>query len=204
MFTQTAVGRKPAPWGRIAPGERVWMKWTGGPVVATARVAGFRQLSDTTPSMLREAVSGFALHELEAYWSSLPGRFDGLAIFLTDETWLNEPLEVRGRSHGASWLVFNTEADRIRWLSAQPVTQPTPVRDPRGPRTAGPGVRFTVFRRDNFTCQYCGRRAPHVPLHVDHVIPRSQGGRTEIANLRTACSLCNLGKSDTPLDPKPA
>jgi 5-methylcytosine-specific restriction endonuclease McrA len=70
------------------------------------------------------------------------------------------------------------------------------LKDPRGSRTAGASLRFSVFRRDSFTCQYCGRRAPSVPLHVDDIVPWSSGGKTEFSNLRTACSVCNLGKSD--------
>ena len=54
-----------------------------------------------------------------------------------------------------------------------------------------PRVRLTrreVFLRDNFTCQYCGRRAPEVVLHADHVQPWIPGGPTSLENLRTACS----------------
>ena len=176
------------------------MKWTGGPVVAKATVAGFRQLAAATPSELREAVAGFALHALDTYWSSLAPHFDALAIFLTQETWLTEPIDVTGRSHGSSWLVFNTQADRATWMTSTVVRSQRVSRDPRGPRTAGPAVRFAVFRRDSYTCQYCGRRAPSVPLHVDHVIPWARGGQTELSNLRTACSVCNLGKSDSDAD----
>ncbi|WP_395504748.1 HNH endonuclease [Ectopseudomonas hydrolytica] len=57
-------------------------------------------------------------------------------------------------------------------------------------------VRFEVFKRDNFTCQYCGAKAPDVILHVDHINPVSKGGDNEIINLVTACQPCNLGKSD--------
>lgn len=57
-------------------------------------------------------------------------------------------------------------------------------------------IRWVVFQRDNFTCQYCGRSAPDVVLHVDHVIPVSRGGGDDLDNLRTACSACNIGKSD--------
>ncbi|MDU4249043.1 HNH endonuclease [Pseudomonas sp.] len=57
-------------------------------------------------------------------------------------------------------------------------------------------VRFEVFKRDNFTCQYCGAKAPDVVLHVDHINPVSKGGDNEIINLVTACLPCNLGKSD--------
>lgn len=37
-------------------------------------------------------------------------------------------------------------------------------------------LRFEVFKRDLFTCQYCGKRAPDVVLEVDHIKPVSKGG----------------------------
>lgn len=60
-------------------------------------------------------------------------------------------------------------------------------------------VRFEVFKRDSFTCQYCGCKAPDVILHVDHINPVSKGGDNEIINLITSCADCNLGKSDRTL-----
>lgn len=57
-------------------------------------------------------------------------------------------------------------------------------------------VRFEVFKRDSFTCQYCGAKAPDTILHVDHINPVSKGGDNEIINLVTSCESCNLGKSD--------
>jgi len=58
-----------------------------------------------------------------------------------------------------------------------------------------PRVRLTkreIFRRDNYTCQYCGRESRN--LTVDHVIPRHLGGEHEWANLVSACPACNLRK----------
>ncbi len=55
-------------------------------------------------------------------------------------------------------------------------------------------VRFGILQRDNFTCQYCGRSAPDVILHVDHKIAVVDGGTDEDENLITACSACNIGK----------
>jgi 5-methylcytosine-specific restriction endonuclease McrA len=58
-----------------------------------------------------------------------------------------------------------------------------------------PRVRLTkreIFRRDNFTCQYCGRQSSH--LTIDHVLPRHRGGEHTWDNLVTACSECNLRK----------
>jgi hypothetical protein len=61
-------------------------------------------------------------------------------------------------------------------------------------------LRFEILRRDNHTCRYCGASAPDVPLRVDHVTPEALGGRTEPANLVTACEPCNSGKSSVALD----
>lgn len=57
-------------------------------------------------------------------------------------------------------------------------------------------VRFVVFERDNFTCQYCGRIPPNVVLELDHIYPKSKGGKDEIENLLTSCFDCNRGKRD--------
>ena len=54
-------------------------------------------------------------------------------------------------------------------------------------------TRFNVFLRDRFQCQYCGSKDD---LTFDHFIPRSKGGRTTWENVVTACSPCNLRKSD--------
>lgn len=60
-------------------------------------------------------------------------------------------------------------------------------------------VRFEVFKRDKFTCQYCGKKAPDVVLVIDHINPVSKGGVSDIINLITSCEGCNSGKSDRPL-----
>ena len=61
-------------------------------------------------------------------------------------------------------------------------------------------TRFEIFKRDEFTCQYCGRRAPDVVLHVDHIVPLADGGTYDQMNLITSCAECNGGKSDVPLN----
>lgn len=55
-------------------------------------------------------------------------------------------------------------------------------------------VRFEVFKRDGFVCQYCGAHPPEAVLHVDHIDPVAAGGSSDIDNLVTACDSCNLGK----------
>lgn len=66
-------------------------------------------------------------------------------------------------------------------------------------RMSEAGLRFDILRRDKFTCQYCGRKAPDVALHVDHRTPEALGGQTIADNLVTACAQCNLGKGSRPL-----
>lgn len=61
-------------------------------------------------------------------------------------------------------------------------------------------LRFEVFKRDKFTCQYCGKKAPDVILQVDHIDPVDLGGSNEILNLITSCQECNSGKKAIPLD----
>ncbi len=57
-------------------------------------------------------------------------------------------------------------------------------------------VRFEVFKRDKFACQYCGRKAPDVLLNADHIKPVADGGTDDLMNLATSCRDCNSGKSD--------
>jgi len=54
--------------------------------------------------------------------------------------------------------------------------------------------RFDIFKRDSFTCQYCGSKPPSVVLEVDHVIPVASGGDNQEENLLTSCFDCNRGK----------
>lgn len=53
--------------------------------------------------------------------------------------------------------------------------------------------RNRIFRRDNHECVYCGSKKD---LTIDHVIPRSRGGRNTWTNLVACCQKCNLKKGD--------
>jgi hypothetical protein len=56
--------------------------------------------------------------------------------------------------------------------------------------------RFEFLKKFNFTCQYCGRKAPEVVFHIDHIIPKAKGGKDILENLTLACDECNIGKRD--------
>lgn len=64
-------------------------------------------------------------------------------------------------------------------------------------------TRFDVFKRDKFTCQYCGAHPPGVLLHVDHIVAVAEGGTNTEGNLTTSCEACNLGKGARPLNVVP-
>ena len=194
VFTQTHAARPPVPWGRIAVGETVWMKWSGGPIVTKATVSGLFQLRDCTSDRLRETTRGFLLHELDEYWDYRPPLFFGMTVYLDEERWLKEVIEPEARSYSESWVVLETKAEEKKWLKPGKSHQRADARSTRSRRSLPASVRFKVLRRDGFTCVYCGRKPPEVRLQVDHVKPRSKGGSDALQNLRAACVDCNLGK----------
>lgn len=68
------------------------------------------------------------------------------------------------------------------------------VRVDRGrlPASQWARLRTKIFRRDNYTCQYCQKRGGR--LECDHVIPVSRGGSNHPGNLKTSCFRCNRNK----------
>jgi len=72
---------------------------------------------------------------------------------------------------------------------------PSIIRIERMVKRPRPTVKLTkaeVFRRDNFTCQYCGTHTSH--LTIDHIVPRHLGGTHTWDNLVAACPKCNHKK----------
>lgn len=55
-------------------------------------------------------------------------------------------------------------------------------------------VKRAVVDRDQSLCRYCGRLLPRDEIHLDHVIPKSQGGDRLISNIVVSCSPCNTRK----------
>ncbi|MBI3179571.1 MAG: HNH endonuclease [Deltaproteobacteria bacterium] len=54
--------------------------------------------------------------------------------------------------------------------------------------------RHNIFQRDDHACQYCGRRMSRRQINLDHVVPRSRGGKTNWENVVTSCVPCNFKK----------
>jgi len=79
------------------------------------------------------------------------------------------------------------------------IKQPAVVRLLRFVQNNHMNVKFSrknIFLRDDYTCQYCGRRFDPRWLTCDHIIPKSRGGVTEWSNIVTSCIQCNLKKGD--------
>ena len=66
----------------------------------------------------------------------------------------------------------------------------------RLPTAAVTFSRRNVFKRDRFTCQYCGKQPGGDELTIDHVVPRAQGGESSWKNCVLACLECNARKAD--------
>lgn len=60
--------------------------------------------------------------------------------------------------------------------------------------------RRNIFTRDNYTCQYCGVQCDTSNLSIDHVVPRSRGGKSTFENCVVACMPCNRKKADKTLE----
>ncbi len=72
-------------------------------------------------------------------------------------------------------------------------------------RGISPQLRIEILERNGFTCQLCGagptdpdpfNSSRKIRLHIDHIIPLSQGGSNDKNNLRVLCSACNQGRSN--------
>ena len=96
---------------------------------------------------------------------------------------------------GRAEVVVNTE--QVLRTPGRPYPIPSIIRLKRMIRRP-PGrlalSRRNVFRRDRYTCQYCGRRG--VELTLDHVVPKSRGGKSTWENLVAACKACNAKKGN--------
>jgi len=64
----------------------------------------------------------------------------------------------------------------------------------RLPRSEVKFNRRNIFARDKNRCQYCGKRYPTTELSLDHVIPRSIGGKSAWENIVCSCTQCNVKK----------
>ena len=97
-------------------------------------------------------------------------------------SWLHMP--VRSRDDGLPIIGSQVRVPRVLHL----------LRYDRAPRVTVRLTRRNLMIRDQFQCQYCGKRPTIRDLNVDHVMPRSRGGQDSWENLVVSCRVCNLRK----------
>lgn len=132
------------------------------------------------------------------------------------------PSWIRAGAYEAKWGTWRNALkgflDRVTADVAEPqnVEARPPARKPSPPSTTGSrtrnkarpienirrrditlGLRYDILRRDRFRCVICGSSPAsqvRCELHVDHITPVAEGGKTVRENLRTLCGECNIGK----------
>lgn len=102
------------------------------------------------------------------------------------EHWASRPPELVNGNDAVCGVTFRVPVPRvIQLLDYDKVPRPR--------------VKFTrsnVYLRDRHRCQYCGHTASVADLTLDHVLPRSRGGRTTWRNIVVSCVPCNARKGD--------
>lgn len=94
-----------------------------------------------------------------------------------------------------AWMANSEENEQEDIGPNETVTQPPELDSYRFVRAR---LWYQVLMKDNWTCCSCKRSAREhgIILHVDHILPRSLGGKDELENLQTLCLKCNIGKSN--------
>jgi hypothetical protein len=111
----------------------------------------------------------------------------------------------RADQYTAAYVEMNTEEWKVMLRQADLVEAEVMVQSKDGElykamvrksqRQIDSQVSWNVFRRDNFSCRYCG--AEHLPLTVDHLVRWEDGGPSTEANLVASCRKCNKVRGDT-------
>lgn len=143
--------------------------------------------------------------EVEIYWGGYRYSYDLAQIerpedllwmihHLTQKQWPGMTakrvgLLIAGISQRKGWPLYG--------CVPLPHEMPKPS-DPKGEREKmTQAIRYRVLTRDGHRCRCCGATvSTGAVLHIDHIVPVSKGGLTEIRNLQTLCAACNFGKRD--------
>lgn len=150
--------------------ERIWIKLGRQP----------------TTSDIKAGISKYSLHAYAEHFGGWRGALQAFMQYI-EETNDVEPLD-----EGMPVDVKDIKAEAVTCKETERPRHKTS-------RDVNDGLRYKVFRRDNFRCCICGNspaKDSAIELHADHIIPWSKGGETVMENLQTLCSKCNLGKSD--------
>lgn len=95
-----------------------------------------------------------------------------------------EPYKNRSEIIRNAIIKINIDLEEIRRAEEKKLTN----------RMPSLSLRNQILQRDNYICRYCGQSVKD-DSHIDHVIPYSLGGLTEMSNLVTSCPKCNMSKA---------
>jgi hypothetical protein len=113
----------------------------------------------------------------------LPDEFNHMIMLPRLEWTLEEWQAWLKQSDNPQLAIYSDETRRIVKAIVQ-----------KNKRMVEEGIRWRVFKRDNYTCRYCHQSDR--PMTVDHYIPQDLGGETTEENLRTSCRPCNKEKGN--------
>jgi hypothetical protein len=208
FFIETRPNKIPCPYGNISSEDTVWLKWSSTVddglnkyIVAKATVSGYRLIKNCTPDKLHDAVHDWTFKNRQAYWKELNPNFNALIIYIDNEQWLDDPIEIHNRSYGSPWFVLDTIEKKKKWFDQHDILTTATQKDPRGDRSIKGKLRLEVMRRDNFSCKWCGKNhtEDNIKIEIDHIKPYSMGGDDSIDNLQLLCKDCNIAKSNIAL-----
>jgi len=98
------------------------------------------------------------------------------------------------------WLTLKCTFDEPHILSTHgPVKRPQVIALTKYNKHPSRNIKFTrrnVYVRDDFVCQYCGKELNTGSATVDHLVPKSKGGKTNFSNCVTSCYECNNKKDN--------
>lgn len=126
-------------------------------------------------------------------WESLKPKFSYTTYKTRYKGWVNA-----WKHFFENFKVIDLEAIDTSDSETKEIEKTIPIANEEK-RTIPLKLRLKVFQRDNFKCVFCGASPatdPNIQLHIDHIVPFSKGGKTELSNLQTLCQNCNWGKGD--------
>jgi 5-methylcytosine-specific restriction endonuclease McrA len=128
-------------------------------------------------------------------WESIDTKYSYTTYKSRFDGWVNACAAFIDFKSVANAAAFDEEHRKETTTSSRTRIQ---IRD-EGKRTIPLRLRLEVFKRDQFSCVFCGRSPATengVVLHIDHKHPFAKGGQTTLENLQCLCAECNRGKGE--------
>ena len=104
------------PFNRVESGDTVFLKWSGGPIIAMAKVRRSTSLEYSDIEEVRELCEGYSLYELEDFWEVMRGRRYGTVMELEDVKDVHPPIVPKARSAGSGRIILDTPEKEKMWL----------------------------------------------------------------------------------------